>query len=118
MEIKMNDQQILRSLAGTICVCGEKKGSRKSHCRGCYFALPPEKKQALYYQFNFGYQEAFLDSIKYLQKIGRVTSAQPEYTSTNTGDISITMPKYFEDNEVCGWCGRLPGMVHEPSCRQ
>ena len=72
MEIKMNDQQILRSLAGTVCVCGATKVERRSHCRKCYYSLPPDKRQALYLQFNSGYQEAFLDSVKHLQKIGRI----------------------------------------------
>lgn len=38
-----------------------------SHCRSCYFALPPDKRQALYRQFNQGYQEAYLDSIAFLE---------------------------------------------------
>lgn len=32
--------------------------------------------------------------------------------------IEITQPPYFEDDQVCGYCHRVPGTKHEMWCRQ
>jgi ribosomal protein L40E len=69
METTMSDQEILDSLDSTVCAaCNGKKQSRRSHCRKCYYKLPPEMRTALYRRFNEGYQEAFLASLKQLQE--------------------------------------------------
>lgn len=33
------------------------------------------------------------------------------------GGIAITGPNYFEDDQECGSCHRLPGALHEGGCR-
>jgi hypothetical protein len=32
--------------------------------------------------------------------------------------LKIDGPPYFEDDEVCGYCGRVPGEHHAKWCRQ
>jgi hypothetical protein len=32
--------------------------------------------------------------------------------------ITISSPTYYEDNEWCGYCHRLPGSKHSAGCRQ
>lgn len=60
--------EILQSLGGTVCEgCGGKKQPRKSHCRQCYYALPPKIRTALYIKFGDGYEEAFEESLEYLR---------------------------------------------------
>lgn len=34
------------------------------------------------------------------------------------GGLKISTPRYFEDDEVCGWCNRQPGEQHKSGCRQ
>ena len=62
----MKKQQILENLQGTMCFCGKSKGTRKSHCSKCYYKLPPEMRKALYQKFFEGYEEAFVESLKFL----------------------------------------------------
>jgi|GEM_PF-2729314 len=62
----MTDTEILDNLRGATCLCGRSKASGRSHCRSDYYRLPPEKRQALYREFNHGYQEAFIDACKFL----------------------------------------------------
>lgn len=65
---ELTDGQIRGSLGAIDCLgCGDKKQRRKSHCRACYFALPPELRSALYQKFGEGYEEAFRESIDYLR---------------------------------------------------
>jgi len=78
----MRDIVILRILDCDRCICGKKKGERMSHCRKCYFSLPPENRQALYRKFNNGYQEAYLESIKIL---GITPERIEQYVSTFEG---------------------------------
>lgn len=68
----MDDRQILESLAGEICAgCGKAKKARRSHCSNCYFALPIDKRNALYKRFDHGYQEAFRDSLEFLKGVAK-----------------------------------------------
>lgn len=62
----MTTKEILESFEGKTCVCGKYKQSRMSHCRSCYFKLPPEMRKALYKRFYEGYQEAFNRSLEFL----------------------------------------------------
>jgi predicted amidophosphoribosyltransferase len=65
---EMTDLEILESLDSEVCAaCGRKKKSRMSHCRTCYYQLPPEMRKALYRRFDHGYQEAFRASLELLQ---------------------------------------------------
>ncbi|MCA1591819.1 MAG: hypothetical protein LC754_04025 [Acidobacteria bacterium] len=59
--------EILHSLGSTTCAaCGKSKRPKMSHCRACYYALPPKMRSALYQGFGDGYEEAFEDSLKFL----------------------------------------------------
>jgi len=40
--------QAFRDLGSTECACGKHKARMMSHCRACYFALPPKMRRALY----------------------------------------------------------------------
>jgi len=63
----LTDQQMLDDLAGTKCRgCGGTKGRRMSHCRACYFKLPKKMRNDLYKRFDSGYQEAYIESLKFL----------------------------------------------------
>jgi len=69
MAAQMTDNQMLDSLTGTKCEsCGGGKQSMRSHCRKCYYTLPPEMRRALYRRFYEGYQLAFLNSLDYLEE--------------------------------------------------
>jgi len=60
---------ILESLSGTECFsCGSRKGAKMSHCRPCYFALPPEMRKNLYNRVGSGYEEAFKESLIFLEE--------------------------------------------------
>jgi hypothetical protein len=60
----------LADFLGTKCSgCGGAKRSRMSHCRRCYYWLPPTMRQALYRRFGQGYEEAFTASVEYLRKL-------------------------------------------------
>jgi hypothetical protein len=66
MKHEMTDNDMLDILTGEKCFCGKKKKAMMSHCRSCYYALPPEMRRALYRRFFEGYQAAFLGSLDYL----------------------------------------------------
>lgn len=72
--------EILASLGSGICACGAKKRPKKSHCRRCYFALPPQMRQALYQRFGEGYEEAYEASLELLA--GKVAQTQLEVQRT------------------------------------
>jgi hypothetical protein len=60
--------EILESLGSTVCGgCGGTKRAKMSHCRACYLALPPRMRGALYQGFGNGYEEAYEESLQYLQ---------------------------------------------------
>jgi hypothetical protein len=66
--------EILDSLGSTTCeACGGKKSRGKSHCRDCYFLLPPRLRNALYRRFGEGYEEAYEESLKFLNDVERET---------------------------------------------
>lgn len=61
--------EILDSLGSTVCGgYGGAKGYKKSHCRKCYFALPPNMRSALYQGFGGGYEEAYEESLRFLNE--------------------------------------------------
>lgn len=59
--------QMLDILKGKACFCGAYKRPMMSHCRKCYYALPPEMRRALYQRFGQGYEAAFRASLKFLE---------------------------------------------------
>ena len=67
--------ELIRKLRGTECVCGGSKQARMSHCRKCYWALPPEMRQAMYRLMGKGYEEAYKTSLAELKRIGRMTGS-------------------------------------------
>jgi hypothetical protein len=59
--------EILESLGSTVCgACGKSKRPKMSHCRACYYALPPKMRSALYQGFGDGYEEAYEQSLDFL----------------------------------------------------
>lgn len=65
----METRQALDDLLSTNCQCGKSKASRKSHCRTCYFKLPPAMRSALYRKIREGYEEAYAESLAYLARL-------------------------------------------------
>jgi hypothetical protein len=62
----MNTKEILDSFNSNQCMCGKVKKPKMSHCKSCYYKLPHEMRINLYKRFYEGYQEAFIESLKYL----------------------------------------------------
>jgi hypothetical protein len=62
--------EILQNLGSADCTgCGGQKRPRMSHCRNCYYALPPKMRKALYNGFGDGYEEAFEESLRHLEQL-------------------------------------------------
>ncbi len=60
--------EILESLGSKLCGgCGKSKRPKMSHCRSCYYALPPKMRSDLYQGFGCGYEEAYEESLRYLE---------------------------------------------------
>jgi hypothetical protein len=60
--------EILESLGSTVCGgCGKSKPPGLSHCRRCYRRLPVAMMCNLYKRFGAGYEEAYEESLQYLQ---------------------------------------------------
>jgi hypothetical protein len=60
--------EILQSLGSPDCGgCGGKKAPKMSHCRKCYYALPPKMRHDLYQGFGAGYEEAYQTSLEFLR---------------------------------------------------
>jgi hypothetical protein len=61
--------EILDGLSSTTCGgCGKTKKAKMSHCRTCYYALPPKMRSALYQGFGCGYEEAYEASLQFLSE--------------------------------------------------
>ena len=66
------EQQALRELKSETCaVCENRKESGHSFCKKCYFALPPNKRHALYTPMSDGYATIY-DEAKDDLRTGRV----------------------------------------------
>jgi hypothetical protein len=77
--------EILRSLGSTECGgCQGTKKPKMSHCRTCYFDLPPRMRKALYQDFGDGYEEAYEASLGYLKEL-KETAAKRRQASRVTG---------------------------------
>ena len=63
---------LVRSLAGTKCVCGASKRERQSFCGRCYGILPHRLQLALWRRMGEGYEEAYVAAEKELREKGRV----------------------------------------------
>jgi hypothetical protein len=62
--------EILQSLGSAVCgACGKSKRPKMSHCRTCYYKLPPKMRQALYRGFNNGYEETYEESLRFLREL-------------------------------------------------
>lgn len=58
----------LVALVVTICRCDRRKKKGMSFCPPCYRRLPLEMRNALYRRLGKGYEEAYDDAVKYLEK--------------------------------------------------
>lgn len=66
-QTEITDREIVESFSSQKCMaCGKRKGKAMSHCKRCYYLLPPEMRSALYNRFGQGYEQAFRASIEYL----------------------------------------------------
>ncbi len=64
----ISKQEAFDDLTGTVCKgCGGPKKSMMSHCRRCYFSLPPKLRKALYKWIGSGYEEAYTESLAMLK---------------------------------------------------
>lgn len=64
--MQLDTQQAVDSLVSTTCpACGRPKGSRKSLCARCYYALPKQMQRDLYRPVGAGYEEALDAALKH-----------------------------------------------------
>lgn len=59
------------------CRCAKPKHNRQTFCKACYYALPPEMRQALYNRVGEGYEAAYVAAVNVLVHAGRVQ--RPEW---------------------------------------
>ena len=64
----MTRRECLLALVSKQCHCGSPKASGKSHCRTCYFRLPPQLQKSLYRRLGEGYEEAYNESLEVLRR--------------------------------------------------
>jgi hypothetical protein len=57
----------LEALNRTKCQCGARKQPKRSFCGRCFARLSPELKGRLYSPVGRGYEEAWKESLAYLQ---------------------------------------------------
>lgn len=63
----MNRRECLLALISKQCQCGAPKASGRSHCRTCYFRLPPFMRKNLYKRLGEGYEQAYTESLAVLE---------------------------------------------------
>lgn len=68
---------LLHELATVQCRCARPKQPRQSFCKGCYYALAPEMRQALYMRIGKGYEAAYVAAANILVYKGRIQ--RPEW---------------------------------------
>lgn len=73
----------------------------------CYFH--PNLKAFKLVDFSHGYDYRLHFVIR---------KVEGEVEINKIGSVEIAMPRYYEDWEICGWCGRTPGTQHKGGCRQ
>jgi hypothetical protein len=59
--------RLVNELQGNKCFCGARKRTMQAFCRRHYFALPPDKRQALWKGIFEGYVSAYQDARRYLK---------------------------------------------------
>lgn len=63
----LDDDEVLRSLQGTICpACGRGKSYARTLCGTCYFTLPKDQRASLYQRRGAGYERAVNKALKTL----------------------------------------------------
>jgi len=67
----MTRRECLMALVSKQCQCSAPKASGRSHCRTCYFRLPPPLRKALYRRLGEGYEEAYTESLAVLTEVPR-----------------------------------------------
>ena len=116
--------EILRSLGSPDCGgCGGKKKAKMSHCRNCYFALPSTLRKALYQPFGGGYEEAYEESLSYLEVVrkpsneaeqiqaGDIVEYENDYGETITAPvIEVEGDRVTVDHGICTMTGPSDGM--------
>lgn len=63
----INTRDAVWALQGRQCACGRAKGTMKSFCNKCYYALPPAMKRALYKRVGQGYEQAYTRALERLK---------------------------------------------------
>lgn len=63
---------LVKELVGAVCRCGAPKNGAHTFCGKCYFALPLNRRQALYQSIGEGYEEAYAAALAVLRDAGRV----------------------------------------------
>ncbi len=61
------EQEALRILGSTTCVCGSAKERGDSFCRKCYFSLTPSLRGKLYAPLSDGYASMWDEARDYLR---------------------------------------------------
>lgn len=63
---------LVQELKGLVCRCGAPKNAAHTFCGKCYFALPLNRRQALYQRIGEGYEEAYAAALAVLRDAGMV----------------------------------------------
>lgn len=63
---------LVQELKGSVCRCGAPKNGAHTFCGKCYFALPLNRRQALYQRIGEGYEAAYQEAVDFLRAAGRV----------------------------------------------
>lgn len=66
------DQMAYRELHLAVCACGAKKQIKHSFCKTCYYALPPDLREALWTPIAKGYAAIYLRCKEFLKQEGRI----------------------------------------------
>ena len=61
-------RRMMSELRGQRCRCGSRKKNGHTFCFRCYRRLPPGNRQALYYPFGEGYEEAYAEAVELLSE--------------------------------------------------
>lgn len=82
----ISNKDAVDALQSNCCACEKPKRKGMSHCRACYFSLPPRLRSALYKPVFGGYAEAYTESLAWLKaksEEAEVPELQPVVDSTS-----------------------------------
>jgi hypothetical protein len=58
--------ELLKELQGIVCRCGKVKRPHETFCKGCYWSLGQNQRNALYKRMGDGYEQAYAAAAAFL----------------------------------------------------